>query len=355
MSRFLHSDFVSLKPYDTSEEVESMKGYIRLNTNESPFHPSPKALAYVQEAAEGLNYYPDPDCSKLADKIASMFDIKPSNIVFGNGSDEILNFLFAAFCEHGAAFPDITYSFYKILAGFHGVNYVTVPLRDFKILTEDYTDMDGRTIFIANPNAPTSLALDTGELELIICSNPDSLIVIDEAYIDFGGKSAVRFIKKYNNVVVVRTFSKSRSLAGARLGWCMCCDELAKEIRAIKNATAPYNINAMTQAAALGSLEDEEYTRRNINVICRVRDNTKNRLREMGFEVLESSTNFLFVKHKDLSGKKIYDALKKFRIIIRHFSNPLVLENWNRITIGTAEHMQVLLEILQGVITREMQ
>ena len=349
----MHSKFTSLTPYDTSEEVESMKGYIRLNTNESPFPPSPIAIAYAYKAAEGLNYYPDPDCRRLAETIAGRNGIKPSNIVFGNGSDEILSFIFMALCEKGAAFPDITYSFYKILAGLHGVNFTTIPLRGFKILTEDYTNLEGRTVFIANPNAPTSLALDTGELELIISSNPDSLIVVDEAYVDFGAKSAVRFIRKYDNLIVVRTFSKSRSLAGARLGWCMCCDELAADIRAVKNAIAPYNVNAMTQAAALGSLEDEDYTRRNIAMICKVRDNTASRLREMGFEVLDSSTNFLFAKHSRAAGVKIYEALKKYKIIIRHFSSPLVLDDWNRITIGTAEQMQVFLEVVKGVVERE--
>ena len=349
----MHSKFTSLTPYDTSEEVESMKGYIRLNTNESPFPPSPIAIAYAYKAAEGLNYYPDPDCRRLAETIAGRNGIKPSNIVFGNGSDEILSFIFMALCEKGAAFPDITYSFYKILAGLHGVNFTTIPLRGFKILTEDYTNLEGRTVFIANPNAPTSLALDTGELELIISSNPDSLIVVDEAYVDFGAKSAVRFIRKYDNLIVVRTFSKSRSLAGARLGWCMCCDELAADIRAVKNAIAPYNVNAMTQAAALGSLEDEDYTRRNIAMICKVRDNTASRLREMGFEVLDSSTNFLFAKHSRAAGVKIYEALKKYKIIIRHFSSPLVLDDWNRNTIGTAEQMQVFLEVVKGVVERE--
>ena len=349
----MHSKFKSLKAYDTSEEAESMKGYIRLNTNESPFPPSPKAEAYAYKAADTLNYYPDPDCSKLASQLSRMLGIKPSNIVFGNGSDEILSFIFMSMCEKGAAFPDITYSFYRILAGLNGVDYITPPLRDFRILTEDYADLEGRTVFIANPNSPTGIALDTGELELIISSNPESLIVIDEAYADFGAKSAVRFISKYPNVIVVRTFSKSRSLAGARLGWCMTNDDLAQDIRTIKNAIAPYNINALTQAAALGTLEDEEYTRKNINVICRVRDNTRSRLQEMGFEILDSSANFLFVRHKTISGQKIFDELKRFRIIVRHFSNPLVLDDWNRITIGSAEQMQVFLEVMNGVVEHE--
>ena len=365
MSRFLHSKFASLIPYDTSEEIESMKGYVRLNTNESPFEPSPKARSYAFQASQGLNYYSDPECSLLAEKISSMFGLKPSEIVFGNGSDEILNFIFAAFCENGAAFPDITYSFYKILADYYGVDYVTIPLRDFKISPDDYSEVEyntsqsgypeltGRTIFIANPNAPTGIALTLRELEKIITSNRDSLIVIDEAYVDFGADSAVKFIRKYDNVIVVRTFSKSRSLAGARLGWCMTSENIARDMRTIKNTLTPYNINAMTQAAALGALEDEEYTQKNIALIRMTRDNTKTRLREMGFEVLDSSTNFLFARHKTISGEKIFNGLKKYKIIIRRFTNPPELADFNRITIGTTEQMQILLEIMKGIVKNE--
>lgn len=383
MSRFLHKKFKSLIPYDTSEEIESMKGYVRLNTNESPFEPSPKARSYAFQASQGLNYYSDPECSLLAEKISSMFGVKKSEIVFGNGSDEILNFIFAAFCENGAAFPEITYSFYKILADYYGVDYVTVPLRNFRISPDDYCEHDtldaenvrtsqsgspeknlqvspnnhfeltGRTIFIANPNAPTGIALTLRELEKIITSNRDSLIVIDEAYVDFGAESAVKFIRKYDNVIVVRTFSKSRSLAGARLGWCMTSENIARDMRTIKNTLTPYNINAMTQAAALGALEDEEYTQKNIALIRMTRDNTKTRLREMGFEVLDSSTNFLFARHKTISGEKIFNGLKKYKIIVRRFSNPPELADFNRITIGTTEQMQIMLEIMKGIVKNE--
>ena len=350
MSRFLHTKYSSLTPYDTSEEVESLKGYLRLNTNESPFPPSNNVIKYAREAARGMNYYSDPECRLLAEKLSSMFGIKPENIVFGNGSDEILNFIFMAFCENGAAFPEITYSFYKILADFHGVDCVRVPLREFRIVPEDYANMNGRTIFIANPNAPTGIALTLAELERIITSNPDSLIVIDEAYVDFGAQSAVKFIESYDNVIITRTFSKSRSMAGARLGWCMTNEALARDIRNIKNTLTPYNINAMTQAAGLGALEDDEYTRKNINVICRVRDNTKNRLREMGFEVLDSLTNFLFARHEKISGGKIYSSLRKRRIIIRHFEE---ISDFNRITIGSPEQMQITLEVLRDIVSHE--
>ncbi len=352
MSKFLHSKFNSLTPYDTSEELESMNGYVKLNTNESPFGPSDKAITYTREAAKTLNFYPDPECRKLADKLSDLLNVKPSEIVFGNGSDEILNFLFMAFCQNGAVFPNITYSFYKILAKFHGVDYVTMPLRDFRIIPDDFSNMNGRTIFIANPNAPTGLALTLDELKQIITSNPDSLVVIDEAYVDFGAESAKDFIHEFDNVIVVRTFSKSRSMAGARLGWAMTNEDLAKDLRNIKNTITPYNINALTQAAALATLENEEETQKNINLICRVREGTKNRLREMGFEVLDSSTNFLFVRHEETSGEKVFEALKRCRIMIRHFDSPPKISDYNRITIGTAEQMQVMLEVLRRVVKK---
>ena len=353
MSRFLHTKFSSLTPYDTSGEVESMKGYIRLNTNESPFPPSPKAIAYSHEASQGLNYYSDPDCSKLAAKIAEMNGINPSQIVFGNGSDEILSFIFMGLCENGAAFPNITYSFYKILADFHGVNFVAVPLKNFRVDPSYYRDMRKRTIFIANPNAPTGIAMSLNDIESVITSNPESLVVIDEAYVDFGASSAVSLIPKYDNLIITRTFSKSRSMAGARLGWCMTNEGIAQDIRSIKNTITPYNINAMTQAAGLGALEDEEYTRKNIEMIRKVRDNTRTRLQEMGFTVLDSSANFLFAKHESISGEKIFSTLKKNRIMIRHFSNPPSISDFNRITIGTAEEMQIFLEVVKGATEHE--
>ena len=348
MNKFLHSKYKSLTPYDTSEELESLTDYIRLNTNESPYPPSPKAIEYANKASHGMNYYSDPECRELAAKLAELMKIKPSQIVFGNGSDEILNFLLMAFCENGAAFPDITYSFYKVLSELHGVNYVTVPLRDFRIYPEDYADMNHRTLFITNPNAPTGIALSLNELERIINLNPDSLIVIDEAYIDFGAESAIRFIGEYDNVAVVRTFSKSRSLAGGRLGWCMTNESLAHDIRNIKNSVAPYNINAMTQAAGIGTIEDEEYTQKNIAEICRERELTRNALCEMGFDVLDSKTNFLFAHHEKISGIRIFEALKERHIMIRHFSKPGI-NDWNRITIGTHEQMQAMLNALKEI------
>ena len=352
MSRFLNSKF-HLDPYDTSEELESMNGYDRLNTNELPFPPSADLIKSVGISAETLNFYSDPDCLKLREKLAALMNVKKSEIVFGNGSDEILNFLFTAFCGRGTAFPDITYSFYKILAKFHGVNFLQIPLdENFRINPDDYKNLGGRTIFIVNPNAPTGLILSLDDIKKIINQNPESLIIIDEAYVDFAeeNSSVKDLIHEYKNLAVVRTFSKSRCLAGARLGWCMACEEIAKDINDIKNTVAPYNINAMTQAAGLAVLEDEERTQKNINLIKTVRDDIKNKLREIGFEVLDSSANFLFVRHEKINGSEIFEALKRRKIMIRHFNKPEKIADFNRITIGTAEQMQNMLEVLKGVV-----
>lgn len=351
MSKFLHTKYKSITPYDTSSEIESFNGYIRLNTNESPFPPSPHAIEYAGKAATGLNYYSDPECSLLGEKLADMLNVKPSQIVFGNGSDEILNFLFTAFCEHGAVFPDITYSFYKILAEFHGVNYQTIPVDNFYVLPADYVDLKGKTIFIANPNAPTGMYLIPAGIETLVIQNPSSLVVVDEAYIDFTrGASALKLINRYKNIVIVRTFSKSRSLAGARLGYCVTNEELAQEIRSIKNTITPYNINAMTQAAGLGSLEDDDYYRANVQLIRSTRQLVTAALKQLDFDVLDSSTNFLFARHKTLSGQQIFEALKERKIMIRHFAS---LSAYNRITIGTPEQMQKLLQELGEVVSNE--
>ncbi len=237
------------------------------------------------------------------------------------------------------------------MAKFHGVDFITVPLdENFKINPDDYKNFNGRTIIITNPNAPTGIFLELKDVEKIINQNPDSLIIIDEAYIDFGDGSAKNLIHKYKNLIVVRTFSKSRSMAGARLGWCMTCEEIARDMNNIKNTITPYNINAMTQAVALAVLEDEESTQKNIDTIKKIRDDTKNKLREIGFEVLDSSANFLFARHEKISGEEIFEALKRKKIMIRHFSRPERISNFNRITIGTPEQMKIFLEAIKGVV-----
>lgn len=347
MSRFLSKRFEKLTPYTPGEQPRDMQ-YIKLNTNESPFPPSPRAQRYAAEAVKTLQLYPDPECRALTEKLAEICGVEPDELLVTNGSDEILNFAFMAFCDANrpAAFPDITYGFYSVFAELNGTPYVEIPLRaDYSIAPEDYIGLN-KTIFIANPNAPTGKALPVSDIERIIAGNPDGVVVIDEAYVDFGGESCLPLIKKYDNLLVTRTFSKSRSMAGARLGFGAGCAALIRDLNTIKYSTNPYNINRATMAAGLGVLEDEEYTRKNCAAIIENREWTAAQLRALGFEVMDSKTNFVFVRHPLLDGGVTYQNLKNLGILVRHFSKPR-LSDYNRITIGTREQMQALVNAMR--------
>ena len=347
MSRFFSSRYDALEPYTPGEQPKDMK-YIKLNTNESPFPPSPKAMAYAREAADSLQLYPDPECRELTLKIADSLGLEYEQVLVTNGSDEILNFAFMAFCDkdHPAVFPDITYGFYSVFAQLNGIPYDEIPLKeDFTIDTDEYCGI-GKTIFIANPNAPTGIALSLDEIEKILKANPDNVVVVDEAYVDFGGESAVSLIDKYDNLLVTQTFSKSRSMAGARLGFGAGSKALIQDLNTIKYSTNPYNINKMTMAAGIGVMEDEEYTRTNCNTIIQNREWTQNELKKLGFETTESKTNFVFAKHPCISGERVYKYLRENGILVRHFSKECICE-YNRITIGTKEQMETLIEKLK--------
>lgn len=350
MSRFLSEKFSALTPYTPGEQPQNRK-YIKLNTNESPFPPSKKAIEYANREAERLQLYSDPECRALTEKLAETLDVKPSEVLLTNGSDEILNFAFMAFCDDKtpAAFPDITYGFYPVFAELNRVPYDEIPLKDdFTINVSDYCGI-GKTIFIANPNAPTGIALSIGEIEEILKSNPDNIVVIDEAYVDFGGESCVGLINKYDNLLVTQTFSKSRSMAGARLGFGVGSAALIQDLNTIKYSTNPYNVNRMTMAAGVGVLSDEEYTKLNCKTIEENREFTKNELERLGFECLESKANFIFAKHPTVSGKMLYETLKEKGILIRHFDKARICE-YNRITIGTKEQMQALISALEEIL-----
>ena len=347
MSRFFSARHSDLVPYTPGEQPRDIK-YIKLNTNESPFPPSPRAQRYAAEAAAQMQLYPDPECRALTEKLAEVCGVNADELLITNGSDEILNFAFMAFCDasHPAAFPDITYGFYSVFAELNGVPYSEIPLRaDYSVAPEDYIGL-GKTIFIANPNAPTGKALPVSDIERIISGNPDSVVVIDEAYVDFGGESCLPLIKKYDNLLVTQTFSKSRSMAGARLGFGAGCAELIRDLNAIKYSTNPYNINRATMAAGLGVLEDEEYTRKNCAAIIENRAWVTSELRALGFEVMDSKANFVFARHPLMDGGDTYLNLKKRGILVRHFNKPR-LSDYNRITIGTREQMQALVNAMR--------
>ncbi len=351
MSKFFSEKYKSLTPYTPGEQPRDMK-YIKLNTNESPYIPSEKAIVMAAEAANDLQLYPDPECTALHEKIAEVYGVDKTEVLCGNGSDEILNFAFMAFCDKSrpARFADITYGFYSVYAKVNGVPYKEIPLcDDFTVNISDYTDKN-ETIFIANPNAPTGIALPLCDIEKIVASNKNSVVVIDEAYVDFGAESAVPLIKKYDNVLVVQTFSKSRSMAGARLGFAIGNKELIADLNTIKYSTNPYNINRMTMAAGIGTLCDEEYTKNNCASIIENREYAMERMKEMGFEMTPSLANFIFAKHNKIGGEALYKALREKGILVRHFEKER-LYDYNRITVGSREQMTILCDKLEEIIT----
>ncbi len=353
MSRFLSSRLKQLEPYTPGEQPQ-IKNLIKLNTNESPFPPSRNAVRLACDAACDLNLYPDPECRLLTQKLADNLGVDVDEVLVTNGSDEILNFAFMAFCDEStpAIFPDITYGFYKVFAQLNNVPYREISLDDrLEINLKDYKKAKG-TIFIANPNAPTGLYFEPEEIEEVVKANPDNIVVVDEAYVDFGNKSCVPLIKKYNNLLVTQTFSKSRSMAGARLGFGVASKDLIRDLNTIKYSTNPYNINKMSMAAGIGALLDEEYTKANCEQICKNREYIKTELVGMGFEVTNSKANFLFAKHPGISGEYIYSELRKRCILVRHFTNERIAD-YNRITVGTKEQMDKFLCAIREILEVE--
>lgn len=350
MSRFFSEKYASLAPYVPGEQPKDKK-YIKLNTNESPFPPSPMACNAAAEAAKDLQLYSDPECTGLVRTAAKMLGVEPEQILFTNGSDEVLNFAFMAFCDQKtpAIFPDITYGFYKVFAQINGVPYRQMPLKaDFTVDIGDYLSCES-TVFLANPNAPTGLSLPLEDIEKIVRSNPNRVVVIDEAYVDFGGESAMPLIQKYDNLLVVQTFSKSRSLAGGRLGFAVGCKELIRDLKTIQYSTNPYNVNRMTMAAGIGALEDTQYFESNCKKIRENRAWTTDALRKMDFTVLDSNTNFILARHSTLGGKTLYLRLKEEGILVRHFDTAR-LTDYVRITIGSSEQMQILVNTVKKIL-----
>ncbi|MBQ4629430.1 MAG: histidinol-phosphate transaminase [Clostridia bacterium] len=350
MSRFFSEKHKSLVPYVPGEQPKDTQ-YIKLNTNESPYPPSPKAIEEAEKAAKRLMLYSDPECTPLHEALAKLLGAEKDEVLATNGSDEILNFAFMAFCDenHPAAFPDITYGFYPVFAEINHIPYTEIPLRDdFTINVDDYVGI-GKNIFIANPNAPTGIALPLSDIERIVASNPDNVVVIDEAYVDFGTESAVGLTKKYDNLLVTQTFSKSRSMAGARLGFGVGCKELIRDLNTIKYSTNPYNVNSMTMASGVGCLNDEDYTKANCQSIIKAREYAVTELKKLGFEMTDSKANFIFARHGRLSGEDIYTLLRKKGILVRHFTKDKISE-YNRITIGTMEQMETLVKTLAEIL-----
>jgi len=350
MSRYLSEKYGDLVPYTPGEQPKDRR-YLKLNTNESPFPPSPKAIAAAAEAAGTLQLYSDPECARLREALAEVCGVGAENVVCSNGSDEILDFAFMAFCDakRPAVFPDITYGFYAVFAERNGVPYRKIPLtEDFRVDPADYAGNDA-TIFIANPNAPTGLYLTPDDVERIVRQNPDCVVVIDEAYIDFGGESAAPLVKRYDNLLVTGTFSKSRSMAGARLGFGIAAPGLIRDLDTIRYSSNPYNVNAMTMAAGVAALADEAYTRGNCRVIAENRAWTQAELRRLGFTVTDSRANFVFAAHPRAAGRVLFAKLRERGILVRRWDAPRI-DDHLRITVGTREQMATLIGAMQEIL-----
>ncbi len=353
MSRFFSDQYKNLKAYTPGEQPRGRK-FIKLNTNESPYPPSPGVMAAVSAEVEKLQLYSDPESTDATAALAELFGVDYHEVLLTNGSDEILNFAFMAFCDrkHPIAFPDITYGFYPVFAQLNDIPYETIPLaEDFSVRAEDYIGL-GKNIVIANPNAPTGLCLSLAEIEEIVKTNPDHVVIIDEAYVDFGGESAISLIHKYDNLLVTGTFSKSRSMAGARLGFGVGCKALMDDLKTIKYSTNPYNVNRMTHAAGLAAVRENDYYMQNCQKIIATREMTKNALRELGFFVTESKANFLFAKSDKIGGEALYLALKERGILVRHFGVERICE-FNRITVGTKAEMEAFLATVREILTEK--
>lgn len=350
MSRFLIDKLQSLEAYVPGEQPKDKK-YIKLNTNESPYPPSIGVLKALDTDVVGdLKLYCNPECTVLTNEFCKVYDVSPENVIFGNGSDEILNYCFTAFFSdrNPVVFPDITYGFYKVFGDLYHIDYKEIPLMsDFSINLNDYMGI-GKNVVIANPNAPTGICLTPDEIEQIAKSNPDNVVVIDEAYIDFGGISCYPLTKKYKNLIVTGTFSKSRSLAGARLGFAIGDKELIADLNKIKFSTNPYNINSMTQAVGTAALQDNDYYMNNCQKIIETREFTADKLKALGFEILPSKANFLFVGHPEYDGEYLYKSLFEKGILVRHFKKDRI-KNYLRITIGTPAEMQALVFALEKI------
>ncbi len=352
MSKFLSAKFKDLTPYVPGEQPKERK-FIKLNTNESPFLPSKKAIKFAKKETKKLYLYSDPDLVDLTAIMAKTLNVKSENVIMTNGSDEVLNFIFMAYCDKDtpALFPDISYGFYKVFAEINGVEGIEIPLKDdFTISVDDYIGKKG-TVFIANPNAPTGIFLPLSEIERLLQSDKERIVVIDEAYVDFGGESAVSLLDKYDNLIVTQTFSKSRSMAGARLGFGIANKELIKDLMSIKYSTNPYNVNRMTAVAGIGALLDKEYFEKNCKEIILNREWTKTQLEDLGFTVLNSSANFIFAKNEKISGKEYYLKLKESGVLVRHFDKERIKE-YNRITIGSINEMQQFIKITKQILEK---
>ncbi len=350
MSTYWSELTASLEPYVPGEQPKD-RTYIKLNTNENPYPPSPKALEAIREAAGAdLRLYPDPTCDALCQTIADYYGFAKENVFVGNGSDEILAFAFPAFfsAKRPILFPDITYSFYPVYARLYGIPYETVPTDDlFRIDPKAYAAPNGGVI-LPNPNAPTARYLIVNGIKEILEANKEQVVIVDEAYIDFGGESVTPLIAEYPNLLVVQTLSKSRSLAGLRVGMALGHPELIEGLNRIKNSFNSYTLDRLALAGAIASIEDREYFEETNRKVIATRERTTASLRQLGFEVIDSLANFVFVTHPEKEAGVLFSALKERGILVRYFNKPRI-DRYLRVSIGTDDEMDAFLNVLREI------
>jgi histidinol-phosphate aminotransferase len=348
---FLNSRYHKLAPYTPGEQPK-IQNILKLNTNESPYPPAPGVVPAVTAASRKLELYSDPTTECVTKPLAKTFGIAENQVIIGNGSDEILAFCFQGFTENGVAFPDLTYGFYEVFSQLYGVSPTIVPLQaDFSMDIETFAAFPG-TIVLTNPNAPTAIALNTKIICELLAANPKRLIIVDEAYIDFGGQSMVPFINEYPNLLVVGTFSKSRQLAGARLGYAVGNATIINDLHKIKFSFNPYNVNSLTLAAGAATLADPDYFESCRQKVIKTRLTFSDALKHLGFVLPESAANFVFVKHPQVAGVELFHALREHHIIVRWFDKDRI-RDYLRITIGTDEQMQQVIAVLTEILTKK--
>ncbi|RKP56836.1 histidinol-phosphate transaminase [Cohnella endophytica] len=351
MSKYWSKLTASLVPYVPGEQPKD-RSYIKLNTNENPYPPSPKVIEAIQAAAnEDLRLYPDPTCDELVETLADYFGYPKDRIFVGNGSDEILAFAFPAFysADKRILFPDVTYTFYPVYANLYGLKYETVPTDErFRIQASDYCVPNGG-IVLPNPNAPTARYMLVDQLKVILEANKDQVVIVDEAYIDFGGQSAVPFVAEYPNLLVVQTLSKSRSLAGLRVGMAVGHPDLIEGLNRIKNSFNSYTLDRLALAGAVAAIKDRKYFEETNRKVVATRTRTVEALNELGFRTIESEANFIFTTHPERSAEELFLSLKGKGILVRYFNKPRI-DQYLRVSIGTDDEMRQFLEVLRDIV-----
>ncbi len=350
MSRFWSSVVHGLSPYVPGEQPK-LDNLIKLNTNENPYPPSPQVLAAISAATGRLRLYPDPGASSLREAIATYYNVAPDQVFAGNGSDEVLAHTFAGLLKHDAPllFPDITYSFFPVWCQLYGIGYEQVPLDSaMRVEIADYRRPCG-AIILPNPNAPTGIALPRQVIEQLVAEHPDQLVVIDEAYVDFGADSAVPLVKRHDNLLVVQTLSKSRALAGLRVGFAIGQRPLIEALERVKDSFNSYPLGALAQAGAVAAIKDDSWFAETRGRIIASREKLTRGLTELGFEVLPSAANFVFARHPEHSGADLAARLRQHGILVRHFAKPRIAD-YLRITIGTEDECARLIEVAASLI-----